>query len=376
MADATTKSTVNVGVIGYGVSATIFHIPFIAATPSLKLHSILQRNPAASALSAPRDHPAARHFTALAPFLADAELDLVVVTTTPETHFSLAQEALRAGKHVLVEKPFVPSAAEADALIALARERRRLLCVYQNRRWDGDFRTVQKLLAAADRPLGRVVEFETHFDRLRLDKPTGWKGALGIDRGGSALYDLGTHLIDQVYVLFGAPRSVFASLASQRDGLRAGPQRPDLQPDSVTAQLFYDAGLVALVRIAVASVETRQPRFWVRGTAGSYRKAGLDPQEPQLKRGLKPGDAGFGAEAAEWNGKLTLFDQADGSTRELDWPNADPVTYTEFYRLLADAVLRNREQDLPVPAEQARDVLRIIEAVKESARSHREVDLS
>ncbi|KAI1377039.1 NAD(P)-binding protein [Hypoxylon crocopeplum] len=374
MANSTSTSTLNVGVIGYGMSATIFHIPFITITPSLKLHSILQRNPKDSASSAPHDHPDVRHFTSLGQFLADGDLHVVIITTPPQTHFSIAQQALRAGKHVLVEKPFVPSAAEADILIDLAKEKGRLICVYQNRRWDSDFLTVQRLLAEGS-TLGRIVEFETHFDRFRLDKPSNWKGTLRMDQGGSALYDLGTHLIDQVYVLFGMPKSIFATLASQRDGLMLGPQHPDVEPDSVTAQLFYDSGLIAFVRIAVASIETQQPRFWVRGTKGSYRKAGLDTQEPQLKAGMKTSDSSFGRESPEWNGKLTVLGD-DGSMHEKDCPNVEPETYSKIYELFGKALVQNREQDVPVPASQARDVLRIIEAAKESARNRREVELS
>ncbi|KAI0160089.1 NAD(P)-binding protein [Hypoxylon sp. FL1284] len=364
----------NVGVIGYGMSATIFHIPFITTTPTLKLHSILQRNPSGSDLSAPRDHPDVRHFTSLDQFLADADLNVVVVTTPPQTHFSFAQQALQARKHVLVEKPFVPTAAEADTLSKVAKENGCLICVYQNRRWDSDFLTVRKLLADGS-TLGRIVEFETHFDRFRLEQPTNWKASLRMDEGGSALYDLGTHLIDQVYVLFGMPRGVFATFASQRDGRLSGPEDPDLEPDSVTAQLFYQNGLVAFVRIAVASAEVQQPRFWIRGTKGSYRKTGLDTQEPQLKSGMKTSDANFGRESPEWNGKLTLVGEG-GSVHEQDHPNMVPETYSKIYQLFGDAVIKKSEQDVPVPAWQARDVLRIIEAAKESARSRREVQLS
>lgn len=363
----------NVGVIGYGMSATIFHIPFITTTPTLKLHSILQRNPSSSS-SAPRDHPDVKHFTSLDQFLADADLNVVVITTPPQTHFSFAQQALQAGKHVLVEKPFVPSVAEANTLIDLAKEKSRLICVYQNRRWDSDFLTVQKLLAGGS-TLGRIVEFETHFDRYKLEKPTNWKGSLGMDQGGSALYDLGTHLMDQVYVLFGLPRGVFATFASQRDGQLSGPEHPDLEPDSVTAQLFYDDGLIALVRIAVSSVEVQQPRFWIRGTKGSYRKTGLDTQEPQLKEGMKTSDANFGLEGPEWNGKLALLGEG-GSVTEQDQPNVKPETYSKIYELFGNALVGNSEKDVPVPASQARDVLRIIEAAKESAKTRREVQLS
>lgn len=356
------------------MSATIFHIPFITITPTLRLHSILQRNPSESKQSAPRDHPNIKHFTSLDQFLADADLDLVVITTPPQTHFPFAQQALQAGKHIFVEKPFVPSVAEAETLISIAKAKGRLICVYQNRRWDSDFLTVQKLLADG-KTLGRVVEFETHFDRFRLQKPVNWKASLGMDQGGSALYDLGTHLIDQVYVLFGMPRGVFATFANQLDGVLSGPQQPDLTPDSITVQLFYDNGLVVFVRSAVASAEVHQPRFRIRGTKGSYRKTGLDSQEPQLKSGMKTSDASFGREAPEWNGWLTTVDD-NGNLHEQECPNVEPETYRKIYALFGEALIRNSEEDVPVPASQARDVLRIIEAAKESAKTRRQIDLS
>ncbi|CAJ2510531.1 Uu.00g133400.m01.CDS01 [Anthostomella pinea] len=370
MGETSSNKTFNVGVIGYGMSASTFHIPFITSTPSLKLYSILQRKPSDSS-SAPRDYPHLKHHTSLESFLADPELDVVVVTTPPETHFAFAQQALQAGKHVFVEKPFVPSSAQADELIKLADEKKRSICVYQNRRWDSDFLTVRKLVT--DGLLGRIVEFETHFDRYRAEKPTNWKGSLKMDQGGSALYDLGTHLVDQVYTLFGMPQGVFAKLVSQRDGLCLGPENPDLEPDSVNLQLFYADALIVHVRIGVMSVETKQPRFWIRGTKGSYHKTGLDPQEPQIKSGMKINDAEFGKEGPEWNGSLTTVGQ-DGKITEESCPNVKPETYSKIYELFAHA-LQGR-CDVPVPASQAKDVLRILEAARESAKTKREVELS
>ncbi|KAI1076673.1 oxidoreductase [Whalleya microplaca] len=381
MADSTGTAPLNVGIIGYGLSATIFQIPFIATTSSLKLYSILQRNPNASP-SATRDHPELQHYTTLESFLADPSLHVVVISTPPQTHFAFAQAALEAGKHVFVEKPFVPSVAEAEALIKLSRDRSRKICVYQNRRWDSDFLTVRKLLA--DGTLGRVVEFETHFDRFRLSAATNWKGTLGMSQGGTVLFDLGTHLLDQVYVLFGLPSSIYAKFAVQRTGELLSAQNwpggadadPDPEPDSATLHLFYAAtGTTAVVRMGVASAEVKQPRFWVRGTKGSYRKHGLDTQEPQLRAGMKTSDAGFGLEGPEWHGTLTTVGD-DGALSERPWPNvAPPQTYAKIYELFG-AALQGREPDVPVPAEQARDVLRIIEAAKESARTGREVALS
>ncbi|KAK4100197.1 NAD(P)-binding protein [Parathielavia hyrcaniae] len=363
----------NVGIIGYGLSAKVFHIPFIALTPSLNLHSILQRTPS-DGNSAPADHPDAAHHTALGPFLADAALDLVVLCTPPNTHYALARAALDAGKHVLVEKPFVPTRAEADALANLARARGRVLCVYQNRRWDSDFLTVRKLLA--DGALGRVVEFDTHFDRLRIQQPaaSSWKAGMGMGEGGGALFDLGTHLLDQVFVLFGMPSGVFAKFARQREGrLVKGRGEALDEPDSVALMLSYEeTGAVVYVRIGVVSVESKQVRFWVRGSKGSYHKTGLDPQEDQLRGGGKATDAQFGREDESRFGRLSLLAE-DGSVEDRVCPTVEPETYLKFYELLAKAVESGKEEDIPVPATQAAQVLRIIEAARESAKTGREV---
>ncbi len=140
--------------------------------------------------------------------LADASIDIIVVTTPPNTHFALTKAALEAGKHAMVEKPFVPTAAEAQTLIDISKKTGKLICVYQNRRWDSDFLTARKLIA--DGTLGRVVEFETHFDRWKPVRPETWKGTLTMAQAGGVIYDLGTHLLDQAYVLFGTPKTVTA----------------------------------------------------------------------------------------------------------------------------------------------------------------------
>ncbi|KAK7750268.1 hypothetical protein SLS62_007785 [Diatrype stigma] len=375
----------NVGIIGYGLSAKVFHIPFVTTTPAFTLHSILQRRPTPES-SAPSDHPSIQHFASLDDFLADPALDVVIVTTPPETHFPFTRQALEAGKHVLVEKPFVPSSGEAATLAALARDKGRLLCVYQNRRWDSDFLTVRQLLA--DGVLGRIVEVDTHFDRYRPAKPAAaagaastWKASLELERGGTAVYDLGAHLVDQAYALFGAPRSVFAKFLSQRDGVTSGSllnkDSRSLDIDSVAAHLYYESGLIVNVRIGVISAEARQPRFWVRGSRGSYRKTGLDPQEGQLRTpgGPRPGDARYGYEEPQAAGRLAVVG-ADGATiEEREHPTAEPQTYGKIYELFGEALRSGKEADVPVPASQARDVLRIIEAMKESAKSSREVEV-
>ncbi|KAH8166145.1 hypothetical protein CIB48_g2104 [Xylaria polymorpha] len=341
----TEQKIFNVGVVGYGGShARILSAQRLPQPTTLPVHGALPRR------RSPR-RSSSHH--------------------TPDTHFSLSQQALDAGKHVFVEKPFVPSSTEASELHRLAEEKGLLICVYQNRRWDSDFQTVRKLVSAGT--LGRVYEFETHFDRYRAAKPTSWKGELGMSRGGSALYDLGTHLVDQVYVLFGMPRSVSAKLVSQREGRVLSPQDQTVEPDSVNLHLFYDSGLIVYVRIGVMSAETRQARFWVRGTKGSYRKDGLDAQEDQLKAGMTTGDARFGRDPEELHGRLVTVGENETMSEKV-LPNVEPVTYKKIYELFGEALRGNGP--VPVPASEARDVLRILEAAKESSLTRREVELS
>lgn len=296
---------------------------------------------------------------------ADSSIDLIVVTTTPETHFSFTKSALEAGKHVLVEKPFVPTSAEAEQLIDISTKTGRLICVYQNRRWDTDFLTVKKLIG--DGKVGRVVEFETHFDRYKPVRPENWKGQLTMDHAGGAIYDLGTHLIDQAYVLFGLPKSVTATFTNQRnDG--------ETEPDSIAVQLNYGAdGPLVTAKAGVMCVETEQLRYWVRGTEGSFKKYHLDCQEDQLKAGLRPGDDGFGVEDEASSGKLVVFES--GKPKQTVYKNIQPETYAKLYERFSKAIEGGGEKEVPVKASESRDVLRIIESARESASSGKTVSL-
>ncbi|PHH63190.1 hypothetical protein CDD81_6241 [Ophiocordyceps australis] len=355
--------TFNVGIVGYGLSAKIFHIPFVDLTPQLRLHSIVQRSPK-EGNSAPKDHPNVKHYTTVEALLADSSVDVVIVTTPPDTHLVLTQQALEAGKHVLTEKPFVSSAQQADMLMALAEEKQRLICVYQNRRFDADFLTVKHLVDG--NLLGRIVAFDTHFDRYRAAAPTTWKGELPMALGGGALFDLGSHLVDQVYVLFGMPQAVHGRLVSQRLG-----KLDNVNPDSFSAELTYPDGMLVRVSASVLSAETAQPRFWLRGAKGSFRKLGLDPQEDQLKAGVKPTDAGFGDEGTERMRLVLVGD--DGSIKEHKVPSLEPQTYRAFYAAFGKALQSGKDADVPVKAGEARDVLRILEAIIESAKTSKDV---
>jgi predicted dehydrogenase len=266
----------------------------------------------------------------------------------------------------MVEKPFVPTSQQAAELAAAARTANRLICVYQNRRWDSDFLTFRSLYADGAGELGRIVEFETHFDRYKPERPRTWKGELGMADAGGVVYDLGSHLIDQVYVTFGLPRSVTAIFSNQRaDGAD--------EPDSVTILLQYPGGLVCTAKAGVVSIESEQLRFWVRGTGGTYKKYHLDVQEDQLKAGAKPTDANFGVEGEERAGVLTTL--VGGTPVARAQPNVKPVTYLGIYERFVEAIRAGDASKVPVKAEEAADVLRIIEAARRSAKEGRTVEL-
>jgi predicted dehydrogenase len=346
------------------MSAKVFHIPLILVTPTFTLHSIVQRTPKPND-DASKDHPSVKIYHSADEMFADPSIDIIIVTTTPDTHFSFTKSALEAGKHVLVEKPFVPASAEAQQLIDISTKTGKLICVYQNRRWDTDFLTVRKLMS--DGKLGRVVEFETHFDRYKPVRPETWKGQLTMDHAGGVIYDLGTHLIDQAYVLFGLPKSVTAVFSNQRNDGEA-------EPDSITVLLDYGAaGPLVTAKAGVVCIETEQLRYWVRGTEGSFKKFHLDCQEDQLKAGLKPGNDGFGVESESLSGKLVVLE--DGKPKQSIYKNIQPETYAKLYEGFSKAIEGGGEKEIPVKASEARDVLKIIEAARESAKGGKSVSL-
>ncbi|KKY23527.1 putative nad binding rossmann fold [Diplodia seriata] len=361
------SKTFNFGIIGYGLSAKIFHIPHLTSIPSFKLYGIVQRTPKAGVDDCGADHPTAKSWRSADELFADPAVDVVVVTTPPDSHFALTKRALETGKHVVVEKPFVPTHAEAEELVALAREKKRLIAVYQNRRWDADFVTLRQLLA--DGTLGRIVDFNTHFDRYSPTLRAGWK-AEEARPGNGAIYDLGTHLLDQVVTLFGLPARVTGFLGNTRaDAPRgAGHVEPE---DSFTVHLHYADGMLATARAAVMSPEEEQLRYWVRGDKGSFKKFHLDVQEDQLLAGLRPGQEGYGVEPESHHGTLTLI--KNGKPVRETHATLAPKTYVEYYRVLEKAY--KGEGEVPVKAEEASAVIRLIELAKESSKQGKTLDV-
>jgi predicted dehydrogenase len=269
---------IGVGVIGYGLGGRVFHAPFVSAVPGLKLIAIMTR----SADEAAKAYPAAKIVRTLPEILDDRSIELVVVSTPNETHFALAKQALAAGKHVVIDKPFASTGEEALELGALAGSKGLLVIPFHNRRWDGDFLTVKKLLAEA--ALGRLVTFESHFDRFRpIPRENTWKEAENPANG--MLFDLGPHLVDQVLALFGAPGAITASVRADRDQTAI--------EDAFDITLHYPdysgipgKGLLAHCRTSYLAC-INAPRFLLHGTHGSFIKFGLDTQEPMLVGGAK-----------------------------------------------------------------------------------------
>jgi predicted dehydrogenase len=334
--------TIRAGVIGFGLAGRIFHAAVISATPGLELAAIVQR----SGDEAAKAYPDVQIYRSLEELLADASIRLIAVGTPSFSHFEVAEQCLRADRDVIIDKPFALTSDEAAQLIRLARERGRLLTAYQNRRWDGDFKTVEKILVSG--VLGRLVTFESHFDRFRPEpRLRGWRENGG--PGGGTLFDLGSHLIDQALTLFGKPEKMFASVRTDRDG--------GAVDDAFDITLFYPRLTVYLRATTLA--KAAGARFTLHGTQGSFVKFGLDPQEEQLKGGAGFDSAGFGREPEETWGKLYL-EGAAAQTVETEVGD-----YRGIYANVRDALLG--EAKLAVVPEQAWRTARVIELARESS---------
>jgi predicted dehydrogenase len=345
----------NVALVGYGLAGKVFHAPLITTTPGLRLAAVVSSRRDEIAADLPDAEPVDSLQAVLAP---ERGIDLVVIATPNDSHAPLAAQAIAAGRHVVVDKPFTVTVAEAEALRDQARRAGVLLSVFQNRRWTSDFLTVRRLIESGE--LGEIAQCEIRFDRFRPAPRDRWRERQG--PGAGVWYDLGSHLIDQALQLFGPPQALWADLATQRDGA-------DLVADWATdwfhAVLRYPRLRVLLHSGAI--IAEPGPVFAVHGTQGSFVKLGLDPQEDQAKQGMKPGQPGWGVDPSP--GVLTRID-ADGRASRAT-PAASPGDYGRYYAQVRDAIWGRGPN--PVPPEQALGVMRLIELGAESARSRREL---
>lgn len=348
---------IRTGLAAYGMSGQVFHAPFISTNPHFVLSVVTERTKDLSRQRYP-DVGIVRSYEEL---IDREELDLIIVNTPDNTHYEYTRRALEAGKHVIVEKPFTTTVKEAEELVALASEKGLTLSVYQNRRWDNDFLTVKEILSKG--LLGRLVEFESTFPRYRnFIRPNTWKETG--DSGGGLTYNLGSHVIDQAVQLFGMPEAVFADIATMRDGGKVDDYfiihllRPAKAPD---------------VRITLKSsylMCEKEPRFVLHGTEGSYVKYGLDPQEADLTKGLLPDIPHWGEEDESLWG--ILHTEKEGRAVRETYPSLSG-DYNAFYENVYQHI--SKGEPLQSDARGVVDVIRLIEAAKESSRTRSVVSL-
>jgi len=338
-----------VGLIGYGLAGSVFHAPLIRSVPGLKLTKIVTSRHDQVA----KDLPEVTALAAVEDLFSDPVIDLVVIASPSAHHYEHARAALLAGKHVVVDKPLATTSRNASELIELAAARNRVLSVFQNRRWDNDFLTVEHAIEQGW--LGKVFHYEAHFDRFRPQIKTGWREVPG--PGAGILYDLGAHLIDQSLHLFGMPRAVTADIIAQRAGAKVDDY----------FHLVLDYSPLRVILHAATLVIQPGPRFTVHGDSGSFLKYGIDGQEDALKHGQRPGDPDWGADSPKQYGELT---PAGGAPRKIETLRGG---YERYYQALAACL----ETDAPPPVDprDSRDVLLVIEAARRSAAERRTVSV-
>jgi scyllo-inositol 2-dehydrogenase (NADP+) len=345
------KKAIKVGLASYGMSGKIFHAPFLEVNPNFILKKIVERSPKGSK----NRYPEVETVKDFENLLDDREIELVVVNIPDKIHYDFCKKALLSGKHVVVEKPFTITTEEGEELINLAKKENLILSVFQNRRWDGDFLTVKKIIS--NKWLGRLVEFESHFDRYRnyIQENT-WKEE--VEKGTGILYNLGSHLIDQALVLFGKPGSVTADLDKIRTESKV--------IDYFDLRLDYDN--VKVILRASYLVREPGPRFILHGTEGSFIKFGIDPQEQALNEGKLPVGEDWGKEEQKSWGLLNTNLNGNYLRDKIE-------TLSGNYHIFYDNIYHTiREKgELFVKPEEALDVIRVIEAAIKSSYEGRKV---
>lgn len=333
----------NVALVGFGLSGRYLQAPFFIANPNFNLKTVVtvSQNPQLV-------YPSVQAAKSLDEVLTDTEIDLVSICTPSHTHFDYAKQCLLAGKHVLVEKPFTATAAEAEELILLAKKQEKVLSIFQNRRFDSDFMTVKKVVE--NQLLGDLVAFEIHFDRHKpILNPKRWKEAVTPANG--ILYDLGAHIIDQTIVLFGKPNSVVGDTFIQREGSEID--------DAFHIRLDY--GKLKVILKSSLLVREEGPRYILHGTKGSFIKYGLDVQEDHLKTGLMPRMEGFGVESSDKWGILNTEINGQHFRGHIE---TEVGNWDFLFQNLYEAIAEGKE--LLVKPEEVLEQIKIIEIVSAS----------
>ncbi len=339
------------GIASYGMSGRVFHAPLLHVNSGFKLKTIVERTPKGSQ----KIYPYISIVNSLEALLNDPEIELVVINTPDKTHFDFCSDALEHGKNVIVEKPFTITVDEAEKLKKLAEDKGLVLSVFQNRRWDGDFLTVKKVIE--QKLLGRLVSFESHFNRYRPDIPQNtWKEEP--QAGAEVLYNLGSHMLDQVYDLFGMPKSLRAFIGTQRANSKI--------------EDYYDIILeykdLQVMTRASYLVREPGPRYMLNGTDGTFMKYGIDPQEDKLKAGNMPEGESWGAENPDNFGYLhsTFGGLNIKGTIETIQGN-----YQAYYDNIHAAI--RKKSKLEVPPQQSIDLMKLITAAIQSSKEGKDV---
>ncbi|MEU8301265.1 Gfo/Idh/MocA family oxidoreductase [Micromonospora sp. NPDC048909] len=342
-----TQTPLRVGLLGYGLAGRVFHAPLIAATPGLRLHAVVTRDPERRQ-QVRRDHPDARLVDDVDLLWRSPEaLDLIVVATPNRLHVPMARAAVAAGLAVVVDKPLAATAAESRDLVAEAARLGVPLTVFQNRRWDGDFLTARRLVEEGT--LGQVTRFESRFERWRPAIKPGWRESATPDEAGGGLFDLGAHLIDQAVQLLGPVHSVYAEVDRRRPGAQVD--------DDAFVALTHAAGVRSHLWMSAVTPQLG-PRLRVLGDRAGYTTYGLDPQEEALRDGGRPGTPGWGEVPPERYGRLGV----DGDLRPVP---TEAGRYQSFYQQVATA-LRDGGP-MPVNPRDAVDTVALIELAHRSA---------
>ena len=319
---------VRVGLVGFGMAGQAFHAPVIRGVAGMELACILERR----GTRAQERYPEVRVARTLDELLADKEIQLCVIATPNDSHFALARACLLAGRHVVVDKPFAPTLAGAEELVRLAAERGRLITVYQDRRWDGDFGTIKKIVQSGC--LGTIVEYECRYDRFRPEpKPNAWREKAD-QAGAGVLFDLGPHVIDQALVLFGEPDAIVASAFCERETSEVD--------DSFDVCMQYPR-LRAMGRARIIAYAPG-PHFLIHGTKGSFMKHGMDPQEARLRADQYPQGTDWGTdwgeEAEELWGTLSIVGEPSVKVK------TERGDYRGFYANVRDAIEKKAPLDV------------------------------
>ena len=344
---------INTALVSFGMSGKVFHAPFLATNPNFNLVGSWER----STKNIEAAYPGTKSYNSYEELLADTNIDLVVVNSPNDTHYAYTKSALLAGKHVVCEKAFTNTSAEAQELDELAQKKGLKLAVYQNRRYDADFLTLQKLIR--EDAIGELTDIQISFERYRTTlSPKAHKEA--VTPGAGLLYDLGPHLVDQALVLSGMPLAVFADIRITR--------KVGIVDDYFTMILYYPGHRITLTSGMVFM--TQQPGYKVYGTKGSFIKNRSDIQETEHIAGKKPNSENWGAEAEADYG--TLYTDHNGLITSQVIPSL-AGNYGIFYEKMADAILNNAP--LPTTAQEGKNIIRILEAARNSAFNKRVVGI-